>query len=74
MEDVPYRLGGMFTPILESQEMAQGQFSANHFGNANLSNEQFGEKCLKLDLHQFAISLGLTSRKDNSRGEAKGRS
>lgn len=39
--------------------MAQGQFSENHSGNANLSNEQFDKKCLAQDLHQFAISLGL---------------
>lgn len=53
--------------------MAQGQFSENHFGNANLSNERFDEKCLAQDLHQFAISRA-ASRKDDITGGAEGRS
>lgn len=43
--------------------MAQGQFSENHFGNANLSNEGLDEKCLTLDLLHFAVSLGLPAER-----------
>ena len=53
----------MVTPILESPKMAQGQFSENHFGNANLSNEGLDEKCLTLDLLHFAVSLGLPAER-----------
>lgn len=50
--------------------MAQAQFSGNHFGNANLPNEQFCEKYLKLDLQQFAASLGLSESRDGAQGRS----